>query len=41
MTATIDFRVRLPNELRPAAVPPPEHTSQYDVCLHTGVNYTA
>jgi uncharacterized protein len=33
MTATTDFRVRLPNELRPAAVPPPEHTSQYDAVL--------
>jgi uncharacterized protein len=29
----IDFRVRLPSELRPAAVPPPEHTSQYDAVL--------
>jgi len=33
MIPTIDFRVRLPNELRPAAVPSPEHTSQYDAVL--------
>jgi uncharacterized protein len=34
MTRVIDFRVRLPAELRPAAEPPPEHTEQYDAVLN-------
>ncbi len=35
---TIDFRVRLPNELRPSAEPPPEHTTQYDAVLNLSAN---
>jgi uncharacterized protein len=34
VSATVDFRVRLPEELRPTAQPPREHTERYDAVLN-------